>query len=119
MVEALVRFSGQGRWNPLLWLVLPLGPSSPRSLRHPVGERHFSLQILRFLHGFAGEEAPQEDEQAQVSQAHQGESPQAEAVGPLQPHRARCGVPQDRSTTSDAVVDGLVVRIQLVEWYEQ
>jgi hypothetical protein len=35
---------------------------------------------VKDFYGFVGEEAPQEDEQAQVSQAHQGESTQKEAL---------------------------------------
>ena len=38
------------------------------------------LSEPRFLHGIVGQEAPQEDVEAQVPQASQGESPQAEVT---------------------------------------
>jgi hypothetical protein len=34
----------------------------------------------RFLHGIVGQEASQEDVEAQIPQASQGESPQAEVI---------------------------------------
>ncbi len=38
--------------------------------------------LSRGFHGFIGEEAPEEDEQAQVPQAHQGQPAQAQEVNP-------------------------------------
>jgi hypothetical protein len=57
------------------------------------------LSEPRFLHGIVGKEAPQEDVEAQIPQASQGESPQAEVIrgkGRQQPAHSSCNTSRMR-----------------------